>query len=610
MNEIKAIFNDAEAFEGPTPNRSALGDDDGADPEESSDRLGTSPTANAGSDFRFHRDALQYRRETSDGDEWVFLCPKVEVLARTRDGENTNWGRLVSFEDSDGNTHELSLPMEEITKGSQGMVIGMLASHGLDVPTNTGPKGKLLQYLAQAKPDGRYRCVTQVGWSGGTFVLPNETFAPEGADRILYQPETIGGDHNYRLAGNLEDWQQTVAAPCLGNTRLMLAMSLAFAGPLLDLTGAESGGVHIRGASSTGKTTALEVAGSVWGGGGVRGFAQPWRATDNALEALAAAHCDTLLCLDELGEAQSKAAGQSAYMLANGQGKQRMTRGAALKRSHRWRALFLSTGEISLSDKIAEDGRGGRVRAGQEVRVLDVAADAGAGLGLFEDIHGAESASHFAQTLKQAVKANHGEAGREYLRHLVDHRDQASVIVQRIQDQLINAHRPHQADGQVERALRRFALIAAAGEFARYTTVLPWPDGAASQAVMTCFGVWLDGRGGAEPQEIREGIAQVRKFLQEHGASRFQAWDGGDRIPNRAGFVKDDGSERHFFIMNEVFAKEVTQGHDARLVAKSLADRGMLERDPNGKTSRLIYVPAEKSTMRLYHLHSHIFEEK
>ncbi|MEQ8653271.1 MAG: DUF927 domain-containing protein [Kiloniellales bacterium] len=567
------------------------------------------PNPNAGPDFRFHRDALQYRRETADGDEWVFLCPKVEVLARTRDGENTNWGRLVSFKDSDGNPHELSLPMEEITKGSQGLVIGMLASHGLDVPTNTGPKGKLLQYLAQAKPDGRYRCVVQVGWSGGTFVLPNETFAPEGADRILYQPEAIGGDHNYRTAGTLREWQQSVAAHCRGNSRLVLAMSLAFAGPLLDLAGAESGGVHLRGASSTGKTTALEVAGSVWGGGGARGFAQPWRATDNALEALAAAHCDTLLCLDELGEAQSKAAGQSAYMLANGQGKQRMTRGAALKRSHRWRILFLSTGEISLADKIAEDGRGGRARAGQEVRVLDVAADAGAGLGLFEDIGDAESASHFAQRLKQSVKANHGEAGRAYLRYLVDHRKQAAVIIQRIQDQLIGANRPHQADGQVERALRRFALIAAAGELARHTNVLPWPDGAASEAVMTCFKAWIDGRGGAEPQEVREGISQVRKFLQEHGASRFQGWDSNDRVLNRAGFFETDGDgQRRFHIMSEIFKSEVTAGFDSVALAKAMVARGFLDPEKSGRSAVSRYVPALGSNARLYQINPSILE--
>lgn len=49
--------------------------------------------------------------------------------------------------------------------------------------------------------------------------------------------------------------------------------------------------------------------------------------------------------------------------------------------------LFLSTGEISLGDKLAEDGR--RVTAGQQVRVIDLQADAGAGLGLFETLHGA-----------------------------------------------------------------------------------------------------------------------------------------------------------------------------------------------------------------------------
>lgn len=45
---------------------------------------------------------------------------------------------------------------------------------------------------------------------------------------------------------------------------------------------------------------------------------------------------------------------------------------------------MLSTGEKGLADKILEEG--GRVQAGQAVRLVDIPADAGAGLGLFESL--------------------------------------------------------------------------------------------------------------------------------------------------------------------------------------------------------------------------------
>jgi hypothetical protein len=49
-----------------------------------------------------------------------------------------------------------------------------------------------------------------------------------------------------------------------------------------------------------------------------------------------------------------------------------------------WRRPFLSPGELSLEAKMLETG--GRVRAGQEMRLLDIPADAGADMGVFDDI--------------------------------------------------------------------------------------------------------------------------------------------------------------------------------------------------------------------------------
>src|SRR5271166_263531 len=204
-------------------------------------------------------------------------------------------------------------------------------------------------------------------------------------ERIILQT-SAAIDHAYRQSGTFEGWQEHVARYAAGNSRLGLALATAFAAPLLYPTSSESGGFHFRGGSSTGKTTALIVAGSAWGGGGVRGFIRTWRATSNGLEGVAALHCDALLCLDEMGQVDGREAGQIAYMLGNGCGKARANRDGFARPSAEWRSLFLSSGEVGLADKIAEDGRGRRAAAGQQVRIVDIAADAGAGLGLFENL--------------------------------------------------------------------------------------------------------------------------------------------------------------------------------------------------------------------------------
>ena len=54
--------------------------------------------------------------------------------------------------------------------------------------------------------------------------------------------------------------------------------------------------------------------------------------------------------------------------------------------------VVIVDGEISLADKMAEIGK--RSKAGQEVRLVDIPADAGAGQGAFEELHGAASSGH------------------------------------------------------------------------------------------------------------------------------------------------------------------------------------------------------------------------
>jgi putative DNA primase/helicase len=167
---------------------------------------------------------------------------------------------------------------------------------------------------------------------------------------------------------------------CIGNSRLILGVSIALAGPVLALLKVESGGVNLVGDSSEGKTTVLHVARSTWGLAH-----QTWRNTANGLEGTAAALNDIFIALDELGMVDARDLGAMIYMLANGVSKARMTSGGGLREQVSWRALFLSTGEVTVAQKMATAAI--KVMAGQEVRILDIEANAKAGLGVFENLH-------------------------------------------------------------------------------------------------------------------------------------------------------------------------------------------------------------------------------
>ncbi|WP_341684940.1 DUF927 domain-containing protein [Limnohabitans sp.] len=288
--------------------------------------------------------------------------------------------------------------------------------------------------------------------------------------------------------GTADQWRQRVGALCVGNSRLAFAVACAFAGPLLRVAGVESGGFHLRGGSSTGKTTALKVAASVNGGAN---YLQRWRTTDNALEAIAAQHCDALLVLDELAQVDPKTAGECAYMLANEQGKARATRNGAPRPRLSWRLLFLSAGELGLSNHIAEVQR--LARTVQEVRVADIPADAGAGMGMLQNLHGIEGGgAAFSRQIVAAAGQCYGAPGRDWLQWLTANADTIRAdVIQRmhdIEDDILDFWSPN----AVKHVGQRFALVGAAGEMATAAGLTGWPVGESKRAAQACFNAWRD----------------------------------------------------------------------------------------------------------------------
>lgn len=253
--------------------------------------------------------------------EWIKVCSRLDVVARTRDSGGKSWGRLLAVTTREGQTNEWAMPME-LLAGDGTAYRAELLKLGLEISPETRARYALHEYINDASPQEWARCVDRLGWHGQVFVLPNQTYGNGQDERVLFQVDRVSDDL-FRVKGELEEWKEQIAKLCAGNSRLAFAVSAAFAAPLLHPASLEGGGFHLRGGSSIGKTTALQVAGSVWGGGGVNGYCQSWRATSNGLEAVGVAHCDTLLCLDEMSQINGQDAGQTAYMLSNGQGKSR-----------------------------------------------------------------------------------------------------------------------------------------------------------------------------------------------------------------------------------------------------------------------------------------------
>jgi len=533
--------------------------------------------------------------------EWV--CSRLDVQALTRDQDGGGWGYLLTFADPLGRGKQWAMPARMLS-GDGGEYRATLLNMGLRIAPSPRARNLLTQYIQTRQPDEFASCTDRIGWHGRAFVLPHETIG-DGAERIVFQTDNAV-ENTFRSKGTPEQWRERVGALCAGNSRLVFAVACAFAGPLLRPAGVESGGFHYRGDSSSGKTTALKVAASVYGGAS---YLQRWRTTDNALEAIAAQHSDCLLILDELAQVDPKTAGECAYLLANEQGKARATRTGTPRARLAWRLGFLSAGELGLADHMAEGMK--RTRTGQEVRMADIPADAGAGLGAFETLHGCEGGSAFARELTGHAVGVYGATGRAWLEWLCSHADTLRATIRTAADTLAAQLVPEGASGQVERVGARFALVGAAGELATAAGLTGWPAGESERAARACFNAWLAARGGIGNGEVVAMLRAVRRFLETHGEGRFAMWhrsaddhapktlqragvrrmlneDGepiktnsqhgaefGDRMPAALG----EGVSFEYFILAETFKAEVCQGFDYLAVCRVLLEHGCLMPD-------------------------------
>jgi uncharacterized protein (DUF927 family)/phage/plasmid primase-like uncharacterized protein len=542
-----------------------------------------------GGRFELTARGVFYIGTDKDGNEKspMFLCSPLAVVAKTRDAKSHAWGRLLEWRDDDGKTHRWAMPLD-LLQGDGSDVRRELAGMGLSISPNRAAREMLASYIQVWKVESRACCVDRLGWHGHVYVTADESIGEDREIVVFQNAHAI--EPALSVAGTVDDWRQSVGALAAGNSRIVFALSVAFAGALADVAGEDSGGFHLRGGSSSGKTTALKVAASVWGNPSA--YVRMWRATANGLEGLAALHNDGVLILDELSQIDPREAGDAAYLLANGQGKARASRTGTARQAARWRLLFLSAGEESLSALMARVGK--RANAGQEIRLADIEADAGAGMGAFECLHDHSTPAEMALAIKDAASRYYGAVGIAWLRFIVGDRMNLADFLSDGVSGFVADVLPDGAAGQVQRVARRFALVAAAGELATHYGLTGWAHGESERAAKACFAAWLEAFGGAGNREERAMLAQVRAFFETHGASRFEDMSAttDQRIINRAGFYRtgDDGS-REYIVLPEAFRREVCQGFDTKAITGALLAAGWVEAGKDGKATQKPRLP-------------------
>lgn len=556
--------------------------------------------------FHLLENGLYYIEQTKDDECKRYVSSPIKVLAQTRDTTNNAWGRLLEWHDADGVKHTQALSMELFQ--SDGIELRKaLAYQGVIIAPDGKARNLLQSYLMSYPTETRALCVDRVGWHDNVFVLHDKQIGQhDNGDLIVYQT-TQGLDSNYQSNGTLEQWQKDISIPLSTHSKLVVALSSAFAGQLLAPLEQQTGaGVHFKGQSSKGKTTALYVGCSVWGK--PSHYCKTWKSTGNALEHTAYIHNDGFLALDEIGEvANPKELGNIAYMLANGKGKARLTKQITAKPSYAWKVIFLSTGEKSLKEIMQENGQ--KTKLGQEIRLIDIDIDQSE-YGLFDQIDFAEDGTKQSRLLVERSNQAYGMAGMEWLKYLTHDKDkvisQAKQLLAQYNLELVAEHK----QGHIVRVANAFALIAVAGELATQAGITGWQTGTAIHAVKAVFNAWVNDFEYVGDYQTKEYILHVKAFFEANESSRFEAItpdpDHIEKIINRVGYWKIENGEKLFLVLPEQFKNEVCKGLDSRKVAKELCNQKLLEHDTN-KSTKTVRIPSRSIPIRVYAVKEAIF---
>ena len=136
--------------------------------------------------------------------------------------------------------------------------------------------------------------------------------------------------------------------------------------------------------------------------------------------------------------------------------------------------------------------------------------------------------------------------------------------------------------GQIERALKRFSLVAAAGELATQFGITSWKKGEALESTLKLFSEWRNTWSSSGSRETQKLILQIKSLLQEFGPARFPVLSefkklGDEHRQQLWGFRKESEEGYDWVVLNEVFRNQFCKGLDYKRSVRDLKTSGYLK---------------------------------
>ncbi|XEH50594.1 DUF927 domain-containing protein [Edwardsiella tarda] len=507
--------------------------------------------------------------EIINNESW--LCSPLDVIGTGRDDKDQYLIlRWLAFGTDARKT--VAIPLADIGEREGWRT---LKAGGVTVTTKSSLRAVLADWLQRSGPRTMWRVANATGWQCGAYIMPDGEIIGTPDQPVLFNGRSSAAA-GYTVAGTADSWRESVGRLADGNYSMMTGVAAALAAPLIGLCGADGFGIHFYEQSSAGKTTTANVASSLYGDPDA--LRLTWYGTALGLANEAAAHNDGLMPLDEVGQgADPVSVSQSAYALFNGVGKLQGAKEGGNRDLKRWRTVAISTGEMDLETFIATVGR--KTKAGQLVRLLNIP------LSKAVNFHDHQNGKQHADALKDAYQHHHGAAGRQWIKWLADHQQQAINTVRECEARWRSLI-PADYGEQVHRVAARFAVLEAALLLGNVVT--GWDKQTCQDAIQHSFNAWVRefGTGNKEHQQI---IEQAEAFLNAYGLSRFAPIPYSPEdlpIKELAGYRKGGGLDDEkmvFYTLPATFEKEIAAGFNPKQFAEALKHAGMLNPPQTGR---------------------------
>lgn len=314
----------------------------------------------------------------------------------------------------------------------------------------------------------------------------------------VYSDAPIARLQAYGQHGTLQEWIDIVRK-AQGNEFFVFALCVAFGSIVNPLHRGEGTILHCYGASSSGKTTGLQLCGSVFGlaGDPIRSCAPTvvggWSMTTNGMEVVARALSGLCQVLDELGALLGTL---DIYSAAGGMSKTRMSRDLSAAPTFSWTLYAFSSGEKSVEQHVRDTQRRA-MKAGEKVRAVDIPTGP-----LLDDCeHDIDERRRRADEIKAGLELVGGSAAPAFAQRLMNSHPTASSLCEMVRNQVDEAQTllveelekgrrplaPHE-----RRTVRHFAGVLAGGWLAAETGVLPFSEEEVGNAVLAAATAWLE----------------------------------------------------------------------------------------------------------------------